>query len=448
MPLETMNESLIHRLPTEILRQIFIAHGTTNDITTLRGTRVPAFKIASICSYWRSLAFVTTNLWNTISLVVITAGPNVRWHSKNYPLVQRLVDLSGNSPLYINIKISGVEIPPIVCLLCDQSHRWQTLSLFCSTLSHFQFINSLSLDSLQIFRFTLNFMLFDSYHIKAPKLHTVSLSLLPTWHKPILPSLPWKQITDLTIKAGYAFQIHKALSQMPNISKLNIRVYPDSLDNSYYQTSITSNLTSLTVLFSHAIEEKGLQHFFDSLLLPRLAFLALVSEPYAGNKDGELWSRTHLPSLLTRSSAVLTSFTLGNTLIDTTDLIHLLHLMPKLTTLALSEPPEGKLMINRVFLLSLVPKSDSDSNSQELVPSLESLSLKISHRSTLSSDSFNMTTFRDLIISRSNLKSVELKTSHDSLSLDSDILRSLIDIRMKGVALRIKDKDGDVLFRR
>ncbi len=90
----------IRKCPPEILRQIFLAHGTTNVLGCKR-VDIPGFKLMSVCSHWRSIAMVTTALWNDIA-VSITEHDSA-WHPSHSLLAEKLLKLSARSLLTVTI---------------------------------------------------------------------------------------------------------------------------------------------------------------------------------------------------------------------------------------------------------------------------------------------------------------------------------------------------------
>ena len=447
-------QASVHQLPPEILSQIFIhaVHGTTNVIRARapgESHRIPAFKFVAACSYWRSVALATPELWNSISLVI----SNSKYHLPlSCALVQRLLHLSSQSRLFIQIQ--GMQIlgpipgiPPILSILCQSADRWQFLDLSCSAVGFLHFISALSLDSLDTFVFTTqltaDFRLPNARSLRIVTLHSVRSKLF----------LPWGQITDLTVQQGFIPHTLEHLHKMSNLSKLTFQPHDWRLRSSHasYPKPVTSHLTSLTFSLPFRSEEV-VQDFFNSLLLPSLTELTLNSEQdhiFLTNKNPDHWSRSSLPSLLTRSSPALKSFTLNKIWIRSRDLIALLHLMPNLTTLSLSEPVYGSSilqvdpMINNHFLTALVL---SDSESAALVPNLTSLSLEI--HSTESESEYSLGSLLDLIVSCRALDSLHLKAPSESIDVSDSLCRSFLDLRMNGANVSIEDKDGDVLFGR
>lgn len=447
MTLTVNLQPLIHKLPSEILCQIFVVHGSRNKLS--RHREIPGFKITAVCSYWRTVALATIELWNSISLVVTH-----QWDDSKDYLLQRLLDLSAQSALFVSIDIMGpsTQIPPVLHRLFNQSRRWQTLSVVCIPSPFLELISQLPLDSLLAFDLTTLQSLIGLHPLKAPKLHRLILHLIDLIDLNT-SFIPWPQITSLTVRKGYIPLILEVLPRMPNLSKLNFRLgVSREIISDRSQPAVKSNLTSLAVSFRI---QQTVHPFFDAVLLPNLTSLTLISErdvvcdaTSAASDSIAEWSQTTLPSLLTRSgsSAILTSFTLQEIQIRPIDLTSLLHLMPNLRNLSLSEPfsgPDSKPRMANHFLSTLALHSDVSSSESGLVPNLTSLSLDL--RRPFDSDS-NLMMLLDLITSRPNLRTVYLKIHNEDLNPSDFLVASFADLRKDGMDVRIKDAHGDVLF--
>ena len=137
------NASTIHRLPLEVLSEIFIlAMPTIQEIyawpssqTSERQNTVDPSKFCAVCSSWRLLAFSTPQLWKHVFVHVpysITkdrakkmVADLVPWIERSKPLPLTL-HISGD--LNVSLHGTGPEAP-IVSFLIDHAARWE--SLYC-----------------------------------------------------------------------------------------------------------------------------------------------------------------------------------------------------------------------------------------------------------------------------------------------------------------------------
>lgn len=125
-----MPDSLMHpvqRLPNELLLDIFENccgadgfDGRVND----------AMHIGSVCSRWRYLATGCSGLWSRFDLNL--PGHSSEWAGSTLdpqmPLVDLLLERSGDHDLYLSLSLSLPE-HPILVKLAQHASRWQELSL-------------------------------------------------------------------------------------------------------------------------------------------------------------------------------------------------------------------------------------------------------------------------------------------------------------------------------
>lgn len=198
----------IRKIPPEILGQIFMDHGVTNILDFQLGLReayIPGFKIASICSHWRSIAVGTPGLWSNIST-----------QESFVTLVEHLLRLSAKSKLNFQIK-AGEDAPVPACLplLCDQANRWQSMSgwLIGRNGPLLEALSSIQrrLDSLQICSVVAPFEHYGAWVEGAQKLRTATVFNIELSSV----AVPWNQIVELTLKESYPPSIAKSLTIYP-----------------------------------------------------------------------------------------------------------------------------------------------------------------------------------------------------------------------------------------
>ena len=446
----------IRKCPPEILRQIFLAHGITNILGSKR-VDIPGFKLMSVCSHWRSIAMATAALWNDIT-VSITEHDSV-WHPSHLPLAEKLLKLSARSLLTVTIDSSRSaasvqEVPPILPLLCEQADRWETLSGFCPSKVIWRPLSSLQgrLTSLRTFHLSLPFQkcsicIEGASELRALTLHSIEATST---------SIPWNRLVQLTITESFLSQILQSIAQMPNL--LSLRVLTAKADNrAQFMLPVQSNLVCLTIGVNNATAEKGSRLLLDRLTLPRLHLLCFTGtsshSDFKTNQDEHRWSSIQLPSLISRSSARITSVILCKIWMPTSDLISLLQIIPSLTSLSITEPPYDdsdtmKPIVTEELLLSI--HCHYRHNREPLVPRLTSLVLEGCKLSA-----FSITTFVEVVQSRwkplylvdvdvACIKEVRLTVS-DGLVPFPGVVHMLMVLQKRGLDVFIKDKDGDVL---
>ena len=442
----------IRKFPPEILLHIFKAHGSVNVVES-RNSLVPGFKVASVCSHWRTIAMGSTSLWSTISLTVLQ---NDSWQPHHLSVVEKPLELSANAPLDITITavdVGGHDVPesaPILRLLCEQADRWKSVGGHChvaaSTVQDALSSVKGHLKCLHAFTFLDTSMTSVKCIEGAPKLRTlklVDLQLVGT-----NTAIPWNQIVNLAIWRCPVSQLRQTLATMRNLQ--TIKIMPtDANDIGERERFTHSNITSLEFLVPDSTSEKRMVSVLDALSLPGLQSLCIRAFNYRTNQGKQRWSSDQLPCLISRSSAPINTFELGSTWVPTSDLVALLRSMPTLTILSITEPSntdaDSKPMINDGLLFCI----HCNHNRQPLLPRLVSLTLDAKHAS------FSMITFVEMIHSRwkplylvdgdvACIKTVRLTVYDTTVAFPG--VRSLLMLRKRGLDILIEDKDGDVFY--
>ena len=443
----------IRKLTPDILRQVFIAHGTSNILRPKPGkTTIPGFLVASICSHWRSVAIKTLRLWSNIS-IKMQKTPHLFWQAE---LVHHILILSGESKLDIAIFVMpGVAHPACISLLCKQAHRWQSLagSIVPGTaaLDVYDPLSDVQgrLKSLKTSTILVPFRFHSKWIEGASELYKARvLDIDPTQ---ITTRTPWNRIVDLEIDGSHPSHIIQSLRHFRSLRSLQVTYPCYRQDPNPVQQQVRSDLRSLTLLLRQADHKLELQMatFLDMLIVPKLDSLSIISNDptYITNQGGISWSSRQLPSLISRSSASITSFSLDRAWVPTNDLLALLNSMPSLISLFLREPsyPYSDI-VPSMLQNELLSNLDLNQNLQPILPRLISLTLE---ECQLASD-FSVSLFVKVIQSRwkpsmdnvACIKTVRL-TLVDGLVSRRD-LPSLVMLRKRGLDISVEDVDGEV----
>ena len=439
----------VRRLPPEILRQVFIEHGTANEIRSLH-EHVPGFQLTSICCHWRAVATANTTLWKDITFTI---------EEESYPnhvfLVQTILEFSANARLNVTINCGSSHedtlAPPALSLLCDQAHRWETFSGFCR-INRGPVLDVLSsiqgrLTSLHTFQFVVPFRRYNVWIQNAPKLHTLTVEKIDVDNALI----PLNQLVHFEMRFSLLSEIARSLLKLPNLLTLTVK-YPrtsrvkTTAGDRVVERLVNSNITALEIVVRDESTEENMASLFDMLVLPKLQSLSIVSTcDYKTNQEDTYWSAHQLPALISRSSALITSFKLDDIWMPPGDLIALLRSMPALTDLFICELSieDDPSVLTDEFFLNLHCHRDR----QPLLTNLTSLTL-------FGFDlSFTMRIFVEAIQSRwipsslaedevACIRTVELHISEDTI--DPDSVRSLMALRKRGLDITIEDENGDV----
>ncbi|KAK0205368.1 hypothetical protein DFS33DRAFT_761975 [Desarmillaria ectypa] len=213
----------IHRLPAELLSEIFHSHssylgnGTLYDVAVVRG--VP-WLLTHICHHWKETAMMLTSLWSSFiikSQLADTKDPEA--------LLQIVLKRSGRSPLSFRMPLSALlsmelPIPKIISLLAVHSTAWKDIQFVMSSNEYYNKVMSVFSDS----PVPVQLSLLEALHIIIVRMlpedtsedtrensdaseldqHSITATfanahmLHSVIMEPLLPiSLPWPQITYL-----------------------------------------------------------------------------------------------------------------------------------------------------------------------------------------------------------------------------------------------------------
>lgn len=133
-----MNNSLragniVHRLPTELLGEIFSLCRQSEAEAGIARYKTPLWT-GQICRYWRTVALSIPLLWNTLHFR-LPRTPAKPWLSDKANLARLLIERSGSSLLCIELedvwytrrKVNERKIAPFLKIITSTSPRWRTL---------------------------------------------------------------------------------------------------------------------------------------------------------------------------------------------------------------------------------------------------------------------------------------------------------------------------------
>ncbi|KAF7336944.1 F-box domain-containing protein [Mycena venus] len=301
----------IHRLPIEILSEIFLHCSTKQDGCKPR-------LVATVCRRWRHVALSTSQLWCNIHLNAET----IEVESLRSLLVLQL-QRSGQVPLSIVFR-EPRDTASTLQLLLTVSQRWQSLDLLILTASQHELIRTSTSLFPVLKKLTLrNVTSFELGNLFRPL--PLLEELVLDWLECPLPStLPWTRITKCDIYGCSSEEVLNVLHSAPSI--VNLSLYDCHVDNKDL-TTITSAIRSLTI--SHCTSGFA-RSFLNHLTVPNLQELVL-----------DLFRDINaLTSLLTRSSSPIARLILTSVDVSEQELIATLHLTDTLDHLEINWPSD------------------------------------------------------------------------------------------------------------
>ncbi|KAJ7506749.1 hypothetical protein B0H11DRAFT_1850270 [Mycena galericulata] len=383
--------SPVRRIPQEILQEIFIACLPTHN--ALVDSREAPQILGRICSYWRTVAYSTPELWSSIHIAPMTERfsgyVTQRSRLKFVELVATWLDRSAPLPLSISYSLqatwTSLGSEPEGIGLVNQLYR------VCRRIRHLEVSGQMLTSEIQPL-LTLDaesLPLLESVKIRSPQgLHP---STLASWSdikiihiphllrlslyfeiNPVENALPWAHLTELNIVGAYSGLTRngalQVLRRCPNLERcrLNIITGPSLV----IEPAIT--LSRLTAFILGGIDD--FDEFIACLSLPTLRYL------YVGKLDRHTRPclRMPVPTSHPGSLTVDIAFSFQSTLPPI--LLRFLPLVPAVSQLRVWDPKpakEGQFrmadLLDDAFLARFT--SSSDGAHGILCPALTSLEI-------------------------------------------------------------------------
>ncbi|KAF7301100.1 hypothetical protein MIND_00674000 [Mycena indigotica] len=296
----------------------------------------PAFRLASVCSYWRQLMSTAPRLWPTsMTLQFSRFGCSPQYLDVAKTLLQR----SNPYSLDITVDGRGLNVEPslalhVIFVAMNVASRWQRISMDCDIVPFLRAARTPGplIHLTEINLHNLNWDETDepsAFFLDAPKLTRVSLR---TSHATKL-LLPWSQLTKLQLEGVESPGFLAVLEQC--ISVVNLRLVGYICDEDVIAPSALSTIVSLvhlsnlklSVTEDHCTFDPLFRHFtFPSLINLTLNAPGADDTPEIGES---------FPSFLARCSA-LSDLSISCFDMNETALSDILLNIPSLTSLTLA----------------------------------------------------------------------------------------------------------------
>ncbi|KAF9022622.1 hypothetical protein BDZ89DRAFT_1070564 [Hymenopellis radicata] len=224
----------VQSLPPEILSYIFSL--TFEKPFRIFESRMP-WRLGQVCRHWRALACQTPSLWNSF------AGQYSSRRAFHEPILEEVLNRSGNTPLHVSLKVVGLTLR-CTSVLARHASRLSELQVTCCFEALYAFkaapemsiLTKLCLTTDRIDHLDPNSgLIYFNIASKAPRLtHVVLNVVFVSVDLPRVLLLPWSQITRLELELGtnnYQYIID-ILSQC-----LNLVSFRDSYRDNPYTVS-------------------------------------------------------------------------------------------------------------------------------------------------------------------------------------------------------------------
>ncbi|KAL0568372.1 hypothetical protein V5O48_013618 [Marasmius crinis-equi] len=405
----------VHRLPPEILMNIFLFCCETNDLDT--PTCVPAaLQVVKVCGHWRNVGLSTPSLWSSIRIVL---EPWVGKAGSLVDLTEIFMERSKNSPLDLQVEFySTTEIEPLdretdehvltpaIAALSHNCARWRSMSLRIPKLfgTHqnlfFGIVRGQTLPLLRSLRL-YGFGVHDPRNAlpdnlpglfsRCPSLRTTDIG--PDRYLGEKLALPWHQIKSLTIQNSLPRPAFSSIALHYRLEELTL-LKVGGHSNRGYTGHVVSNIKTMSVLFR---SQDDVDTTLVYLTLSGLTTLRLAADLKKLASWGA-WEESSSLDMIDRSACSLTSLVIRHIPITDRQLITLLERLPTLSNLQLEEVP-GRVpnaMVTGRFLRRLtVDHENSDFQSgSTFLPALTDITLVIREEGLVEQEIFDVVSSR------------------------------------------------------
>ncbi|KAK1219058.1 hypothetical protein PQX77_018234 [Marasmius sp. AFHP31] len=326
--------SPVHRLPTEILMEIFIIACEENELCLSSPSDV--MKLSSVCGRWWEVIRSAPKLWSSITINFY------RW-KENFSALEKLVrlflDRSDTQLLRLDLYFcseNGIGMLPIIHALHDHAARWQVLHLNFPPPTFTLPPSRLGLPALRrLAVFEVHPDTFSSLIKNSPCLHTLEVSNDYTNFPSDLSS---PQIKKLVVTGATIEIVCSHLQRFPALETIHMHGVLGSLSNSNPNNTEHHLSTTISSLTFECDDQLCLDATLSHLTLPRLTSLRVCSSEEFWC-EWSTWTGGAVTDFLSRSSCTLTSLCLKDLPITGDQAISLLEHIPTLVSLEIEERP-------------------------------------------------------------------------------------------------------------
>jgi hypothetical protein len=293
--LDSMHMAPVHRMPPEILSEIFMQCRDTAPFDSTIGAwglylDKTLFLLGKICSRWRIISLLTPRLWASFRLSV------KRKHLKAHVIMAKTwLARAGTCALSIAVEDKDIKYfssAPLIQVLLMHCDRWRNVYL-CMPISDFRCLSPARNRIPQLQRLLVDVRCpnsppptetIDAFEY-APQLH--SFNLVPNFPTSLF-KVPYHQLKHSDLLRRDADDILKYLSLTPNLE--TCVVSPDVAESQHPPVLL------LNLRYIHIIIGGDLGNFFDKLLFPNLHELSILlwNVPWTAIPQLTLFSRGSL----------------------------------------------------------------------------------------------------------------------------------------------------------
>ncbi|KAL0576982.1 hypothetical protein V5O48_004992 [Marasmius crinis-equi] len=380
----------IHRLPSEVLLEIFVRHCEQNSLGGYDCKYLPAAcTVSSVCGRWREIAIAAPRLWSsfTIDFGAWSLYHGVEGTQKAADLTRLFLHRSKTAPLDIRILLdvrAGFDCQPTLELIYAASERWYKFQTHFSEIVAESLTGHLELPNLQHLTLRTRLLMGTprntilNQFAYCPLLSSVSLDLAGGAANRV--HLPWSQLRDMELLDGCpAAPAFSVIPWCPQLCRL-ILIDVDNDQQPYQGPRVVSHtIRSLSMQSARGGSEANIT-LAKHLTFPALSSLEIINgwERMLPTRRPE--EETHLKEFISRSGCSITSLRLQAVSLTDEEVLRLLRLIPMLKSLAIGEylhEPTNRIITHSFSEQLFIDQETSADASHALLPLLTELRLSI-----------------------------------------------------------------------
>ncbi|KAH0833008.1 hypothetical protein J3R83DRAFT_11991 [Lanmaoa asiatica] len=377
--------SPIKRMPPEIMARVFDFCGDVH----VRGphcepSRRAPLLLGSVCRSWRALSLALPRLWTALYLDLPTSG----MLDKQEEILHAWIQRSRPFPIslwlwndFLTDDVPATFLRRLGRIIAENADRWRAIFVHfpaatrdwdCfSTLVWFQMP---ALEELEISPQCTPWAPFRPEFLPRLKELQIPAGAMPDSHR----TLPWTQLTQLTLRGGYRpadiEELLGILTRAPLLTHLHVEITQYKCETKWDCAQERISMPCLTTLVLVTINnhEECINHFMDALTTPMLRDFQLLTRVWDTSSMTTSWCHESFLALLVRSKCSLNHFTLTAVNITSAELRQVMEHCPSLVLLKLNGVDVPSLMAP--LLKDMTHESDHDRN-LPLTPWLKAISL-------------------------------------------------------------------------
>lgn len=366
--------SPIRRMPPEIMSRIFELCG---DITAHGPHAEPSKRapllLGSVCRSWRALSIAIPRLWTTLYLRLPTSGfiykqeeVMLAWLERSRPLPVSL--WLWNDFLTDDIPITFLR--KLTEVIANNSERWKAIFIHFPAhdpeWEHFDALVRCHLPNLEELEISPQFTPWAPFKPeRLPRLRELQIpaGIMPDSHR----TLPWSQLTHLTLRGGYRTtdisELLQILSCASLLTYLHVEISQYRTESKWDERSDRISLPCLNTLVLVTItkHEQCIAHFMDALMVPHLRDFQMLTRVWEASTMTTSWCHDAFLALLARSKCSLNHFTLHAIDISSAELREIVERCPSLVLLKVHGPRAHRVLGGIIKDMIYTPASASPS---------------------------------------------------------------------------------------